>query len=152
MLSPKNQSILVTGVFDVLHAEHINFLQKAKALGGRLAVGIECDERVKRIKGKTRPVNSQEVRKANLEKLEIADEIFILPSQFDTPDDRRKLLQQIQPSVLAVSSHTPHLAQKIRLMSEIGGRVEVVLECNPAVSSSKIIESTQDTGATPGDE
>lgn len=134
-------TVLVTGVFDVLHEEHIVFLKKAKALGDRLIAAIESDVRVKQIKGTTRPVHSQDVRKANLEKLNIANQVVILPEQFNTPEDRLAFLRSLKPDILAVSSHTPHLEQKQRLMQEIGGRVEVVHEHNPAVSSTLIISN-----------
>lgn len=139
-------TVLTTGVFDVLHEEHTKFLQRAKALGGRLVVGIESDTRVTKIKGPDRPINSQAVRRQNLLDLHIADEVFILPEQFDSPDDHRALLQKIKPDILAVSSHSPHLDKKSRLMQEIGGRVEVVHEHNPAVSSTILITRSKSGG------
>ncbi len=132
--------ILATGVFDVLHEEHLVFLRKAKALGGRLVVGIESDERVRRLKGLARPVHSETARRENLEKLGIADVVFVLPEQFDTPDDHRKLLATLRPDILAISSHTPHISEKQQLMQEIGGRVEIVHQHNPAVSSTILLE------------
>lgn len=115
------------------------FLQKAKALGGRLVVGIESDARVRKLKGEGRPVNSQVTRKEHLEKLAIADEVFILPDTFDSEEDYRNLLAKLRPAILAVSSHTPHLPEKQRLMQEIGGRVVVVHEHNPRVSSTILL-------------
>lgn len=87
--------VLVTGVFDVLHKEHVAFLKKAKALGGTLYVGLESDVRVSALKGPTRPVNSEKVRKENIEKLGIADTVFILPEQFSRPEDHRALFKKI---------------------------------------------------------
>jgi D-beta-D-heptose 7-phosphate kinase / D-beta-D-heptose 1-phosphate adenosyltransferase len=135
--------VLITGVFDVLHEEHITFLRNAKELGGRLLVGIESDVRVQKIKGAARPVNSQQERKKNLEALAIADEVFVLPEKFDTVEDRRRLLKKLHPDILAVSSHTPFLAEKLQLMQEIGGRVEVVHQHNPEVSSTILLERNQ---------
>jgi cytidyltransferase-like protein len=132
--------ILITGVFDVLHDEHVIFLQKAKALGERLIVGIESDIRVRSLKGEGRPINTQRVRKENLEKLAIADEVFVLPETFVSDEDHRMLLQKVHPDILAVSSHTPHLAKKQQLMQEIGGRVVVVHDHNRAVSSTILIQ------------
>lgn len=134
------KSVLVTGVFDVLHQEHLVFLERARALGETLVVGIESDARVQQLKGTARPVHSQAVRKENLEKLGVADEVFVLPEKFDTPADHRKLLAKLRPHVIAVSSHTPHLAEKQQLMQEIGGRVEIVHQHNPAVSSTILLE------------
>lgn len=131
---------LITGVFDVLHEEHVAFLRKAKGLGGRLIVGIESDARVRRLKGVGRPVNSQKKRQEALERLQIADEVFVLPERFDTPDDHRQLLAQVRPDILAVSSHSPHIDKKSRLMQEIGGKVVIVHQHNPAVSTTKMLD------------
>ena len=134
--------ILVTGVFDILHQEHLNFLKKAKQLGDVLVVGVESDLRVKKMKGEGRPVNKQEQRKVNLEKLNIADEVFILPEKFASPADHLQLLQKIKPDILAVSSHTAFLDKKEKSMQEIGGRVAVVHQHNPNISTTKILEKT----------
>lgn len=139
--------ILATGVFDILHKEHINFLQKAKALGGRLIVGIESDVRVRQIKGSTRPINPQSLRVENIEKLGIADTVFVLPEEFSKPEHHRELLRKIRPTILAVSANTPHLESKQQLMQEIGGRVVIVHQHNPAISTTQIIAeyATQET-------
>lgn len=132
--------VLVTGVFDVIHQEHIHFLEQAKALGGRLIVALETDVRVRKIKGEGRPIHAEKVRQKNVRDLKIADEVILLPEDFDTPEARMNFLHKIKPDVLAVSSHTPHIEKKIRSMHEIGGRVEVVHKHNPAISSSILIE------------
>lgn len=134
------RTILATGVFDILHQEHFNFLQKAKALGGRLFVGIESDVRVRQLKGNGRPVNSQQVRLKNLLALGIADEAFVLPERFGNPEDHLALLEKVKPSILAVSSHSLHLEKKEALMKRIGGKVVVVHQHNPAISTSIILE------------
>lgn len=141
-----SQTTLATGVFDVLHAEHIEFLKRAKALGGRLIVGIESDVRVRRLKGEGRPVNGEDVRRKNIERLGIVDEVFVLPEKFDLPEEHLDLLKKIKPDILAVSSHTPHIAEKIRLMKDLGGRVEVVHQHNPNISSTLLIKKQRTSG------
>lgn len=135
--------VLVTGVFDLLHDEHVNFLKKAKELGDKLVVGIESDKRVKEIKGLKRPVLSQEIRKKNLNALRIADEIFILPEQFNKPEDHFNLVKKVGAKILAVSSHTAHLDKKQQIMEKVGGNVVVVHEHNPAVSTSILLEKSR---------
>lgn len=132
--------VLVTGVFDLLHQEHQRFLKKAKAVGDFLVVGIESDVRVQQIKGKDRPIHNQEVRKANLETLGIADVVFILPEKFSHPSDHELLISQIQPDVLAVSSHSQHLEKKAVIVKKYGGEIKIVHQHNPKVSSTIIIE------------
>jgi cytidyltransferase-like protein len=134
---------LVTGVFDVLHQEHRNFLVKAKATADLLLVGLESDARVRQMKGAGRPVNSQVERQANLREWGLADFIFVLPEQFSKPDDHRRLIGQIKPDFLAVSSHTSHQREKASILAQFGAKLLVVHDYNPAFSSSQIISGLQ---------
>jgi cytidyltransferase-like protein len=130
---------LVTGVFDVLHQEHRQFLQAAKKLSGILLIGLESDQRVRQLKGRGRPINAVAKRKENLQQWGIADVIFYLPSDFDQEQVRQNWLQVIKPDYLAVSSHTPFLAIKKRELQAVGGQVKIVHQFNPQISSSKLI-------------
>ena len=59
-----NQEIVWTnGVFDILHAGHLELLRYANSLGKKLIVGINSDKSVKKLKGDTRPINDENVRK-----------------------------------------------------------------------------------------
>lgn len=144
-----NKIVLVTGVFDLLHSEHIAFLQAAKKVGDVLLVAIESDVRVKAMKGDDRPINPEEVRKKAIESLEIAQKVFILPKDFSTPDKHRWLIQGIHPHILAISEHSPHQDKKQQILAEVGGEVRIVLAHNPAVSTSKIIEQLSSKAMTP---
>ena len=133
--------ILVTGCFDVLHAEHKKFLLAAKNLGGNLLVGVETDARVRQLKGPDRPVNALAVRLKNLQRLKIADEVFALPQQFNDLNHFTKLIAKVRPDILAVSSSTPNLPVKRRIMKRLGGRVVIVLSHNPKISTTKMLKS-----------
>jgi cytidyltransferase-like protein len=137
----QKKKVLVTGCFDILHQEHLNFLTKAKAVGDTLLVGVESDARVEKLKGSGRPVNSLKARLKNLKKWGIADKVFALPEKFNTPQDHLRLLKRLKPDILAVSSHTPNLAQKRLLMKKIGGIVKIVLPQNPKISTTKILQA-----------
>ena len=132
--------VLVTGVFDILHPEHRKFLEKAKLAGDFLLVGLETDLRVRALKGPDRPINSAQIRLKNLKKLLVADEVFILPENFQTDSDHETLISLIKPDVLAVSSHTAFLAKKAAILQKYGGQVIVVHEHNPEQSTTKILK------------
>ena len=134
-----SQLTLVTGVFDVLHREHRQFLQAAKKLGKILVIGLESDERVREMKGQGRPIHSADERKTKLQAWGLADVIFTLPSDFGQASVRQEVLQAIKPNYLAVSSHTPFLAIKKAELEAIGGQVKIVHQFNPQVSSTKLI-------------
>ena len=133
--------ILATGCFDVLHTMHRRLLAAAKKLGGILLVGVETDQRIRRLKGQGRPVNPLNVRLKNLQQLGIADKVFALPKQFNDLNHFTALINQIRPDILAVSASTPHLAVKRRIMKRSGGRVVIVLPHNPKISTTKVLKS-----------
>jgi cytidyltransferase-like protein len=130
---------LATGVFDVLHSEHLKFLHKAKAAGDLLLVGLESDQRVKKMKGPTRPIYPAEVRKNNLEIWQLADSAFILPENFESSADHENLIKLIRPAILAVSSHTAHLPEKSAILQKYGGQVIVVHQYNPTLSTTQLL-------------
>jgi D-beta-D-heptose 7-phosphate kinase/D-beta-D-heptose 1-phosphate adenosyltransferase len=133
-------TVLATGIFDLLHQEHIKFLTKAKQSGDLLIVGVEIDSRVKAIKGKDRPIDNQTKRLDNLSKLESVDKVFLLPQNFNTQQDWENFIQDLRPNIYAVSSHTNWLKNKRLIMNKFGGKVQVVHRHNPKISTTKIIK------------
>jgi D-beta-D-heptose 7-phosphate kinase/D-beta-D-heptose 1-phosphate adenosyltransferase len=75
--------IFVNGTFDVLHLGHLAMLNFAKSLGNHLVVAIDSDERVRKLKGSSRPINNVVERKVMLENLKAVDQVEI----FDTDED-----------------------------------------------------------------
>jgi D-beta-D-heptose 7-phosphate kinase/D-beta-D-heptose 1-phosphate adenosyltransferase len=75
--------VFTNGVFDVLHAGHIDLLEFAKNSGDYLVVGINDDNSVKRIKGDSRPIYPLEERMEILAAVMFVD--FIIPFSEDTP-------------------------------------------------------------------
>ena len=91
-----NQGIVWTnGVFDILHPGHLELLRYANTLGKKLIVGINSDASVKRLKGDSRPINNEKVRKKSLETLPWVDEVIIFDQ--DTP---LKVIESIQPNII----------------------------------------------------
>lgn len=84
------------GCFDILHPGHIHLLNTLKQHCHWLIVGINSDESVKRLKGKTRPINNEYKRQAQLQALPIVNEVLIF-----TEDSPLNLIRQINPDVLA---------------------------------------------------
>lgn len=52
------KSTWVNGCFDILHVGHIGLFKYVKSLGDKLMAGIDADDRVKKIKGDSRPINT----------------------------------------------------------------------------------------------
>ena len=92
----KNKTIVFTnGCFDILHRGHVTYLNEAKKLGDLLVVGLNSDASVKRLKGETRPVNSEQDRKFVLQNLKSVD--FVEIFEDDTP---LELIKAIMPNIL----------------------------------------------------
>jgi len=90
-----SKSVFTNGCFDILHVGHVRYLREARLLGDKLIVGLNSDASVKRLKGESRPVVSQDDRKEVLEALEFVDEVHIFDE--DTP---LELIKKIQPQIL----------------------------------------------------
>lgn len=87
--------IMTNGVFDILHAGHVTYLEAARRLGDRLIVAVNDDASVKRLKGESRPVNSLENRMKVLSALSCVD--WVVPFTEDTPE---RLICKLLPDVL----------------------------------------------------
>jgi D-beta-D-heptose 7-phosphate kinase / D-beta-D-heptose 1-phosphate adenosyltransferase len=133
------QIVLVTGVFDLLHQEHRNFLTKARQAGDILLVGVETDQRAKQLKGVRRPINNEDKRFRQLNALPVVDKAFLLPEAFANTADHLALLIMIRPDVLAVSSHTPFLNKKKKLIQQVGGELKIVHQFNHKISTSNFL-------------
>lgn len=93
---PGHKLVFTNGCFDVLHPGHVDLLQRARALGDSLILGLNSDESVKMLgKGDDRPVNPQEDRAFVLAGLECVDHIVIFHES--TPYE---LIKACRPQVL----------------------------------------------------
>ncbi len=87
--------VFTNGCFDILHVGHLDLLSRAKLFGTKLIVGINSDNSVRQIKGKSRPLVGEKERAAMLTALKVVDEVRIFDEQ--TP---QKLIEEIKPNVL----------------------------------------------------
>jgi D-beta-D-heptose 7-phosphate kinase/D-beta-D-heptose 1-phosphate adenosyltransferase len=95
-LSASGKSIVFTnGCFDILHAGHVAYLSQAKALGDILVLGLNSDASVRRLKGVSRPVNTQDNRALVLAGLSAVDYVCIFEE--DTPYE---LISEVLPDIL----------------------------------------------------
>ena len=80
------KNVWVNGCFDIIHSGHIDLFKYAKSLGGILIVGIDSDKRVRKLKGKDRPINNQNDRKKVLEALRFIDKVIIFDNEKELSD------------------------------------------------------------------
>lgn len=88
--------VFTNGVFDILHAGHVDLLEKARALGDVLIVGVNADASVRRLgKGADRPINKLADRGRVLAALSCVDAVVAFSE--DTPE---KLVSRLKPDIL----------------------------------------------------
>ena len=114
--------VFTNGVFDILHQGHIASLSEAATFGHILIVGLNADASVKRLKGNSRPVNTQQSRALLLASLLMVDAIVIFEE--DTP---LQLITAIIPDVLVKGGD--YTLEQIVGATEViaaGGEVKIV--------------------------
>ncbi|NCQ17126.1 MAG: D-glycero-beta-D-manno-heptose 1-phosphate adenylyltransferase [Ignavibacteria bacterium CG22_combo_CG10-13_8_21_14_all_37_15] len=95
-LKAENKKVVFTnGCFDVLHAGHVDYLNKAKAAGDVLILGLNSDASVKRIKGAKRPIVNEEERAFILSNLKAVDYVTLFDE--DTPQE---IIGELIPDIL----------------------------------------------------
>ena len=80
------KTIFVNGTFDILHPGHVQLLNYARSLGDSLIVAIDSDQRVRELKGNSRPINSEDDRKLMLESLRSIDSVWIFNNDQELED------------------------------------------------------------------
>jgi D-beta-D-heptose 7-phosphate kinase/D-beta-D-heptose 1-phosphate adenosyltransferase len=135
--------VMTNGCFDILHAGHVQYLAKARALGDRLIVAVNDDPSVRRLKGQGRPVNTLQRRMAVLAALEAVD--WVVPFTEDTP---QRLIQLVAPDLLVKGGdYRPEQVVGSDFVRRQGGRV-VILELEQGCSTTATIEAIQRAAAT----
>lgn len=114
--------VMTNGCFDILHAGHVTYLEQARRLGERLIVAVNDDDSVRRLKGASRPVNSQEQRMEVLAGLGAVD--WVVPFSEDTPE---RLISEVLPDFLVKGGdNDPEHIPGNRSVWEAGGEVVVM--------------------------
>ncbi len=102
----KRPGVFTNGCFDILHVGHVDYLDRAAALGASLVVGVNSDASVRRQgKGDDRPINPLADRMAVLAALEAIS--LVVPFEDDTP---LALIQTVRPEHLVKGGDWPALA------------------------------------------
>jgi D-beta-D-heptose 7-phosphate kinase/D-beta-D-heptose 1-phosphate adenosyltransferase len=136
--------VFTNGVFDLLHPGHVDVLARARAAGDVLIVGLNSDDSVRRLKGPTRPVCSQDDRACVLAALEAVDVVVLFEE--DTP---LELIRELRPDVLVKGGdYTVETVVGSDVVLARGGDVMIV-PLTPSRSTSAIVSRLQ-AGETRG--
>ncbi len=96
------KTVFTNGCFDLLHPGHVDLLERARALGDRLIVGLNSDASVRALKGPSKPYVGEQDRRRMLSALRAVDEVVI----FDDLDPLR-LIESLRPDVLVKGGDWP---------------------------------------------
>jgi D-beta-D-heptose 7-phosphate kinase/D-beta-D-heptose 1-phosphate adenosyltransferase len=114
--------VFTNGVFDILHAGHVTYLQAARDLGDVLIVGVNTDASVQRLKGPERPVNTLHDRLTVLSALRCVDHVIAFDD--DTP---LRIITALLPNVLVKGGdYTRDTVVGADVVEEHGGRVALI--------------------------
>lgn len=91
--------IWMNGCFDILHHGHFRMIEYATSLG-TLVIGVDTDERIKKMKGMDRPYHTLEQRIFNL--LSIKGVYTVV--SFNTDDELIRQIQLIEPDIFVIGS------------------------------------------------
>jgi D-glycero-beta-D-manno-heptose 1-phosphate adenylyltransferase len=128
--------VFTNGVFDLLHAGHVDCLEKARVLGASLVVGVNSDASARRLgKGPGRPLNTQADRLAVIQALAAVSAAVL----FDE-DAPLKLLRALRPEIY-VKGGDYRLSQlpEAPLVASWGGRT-VLMPLRPGLSTTALVE------------
>ena len=126
--------VFSNGCFDILHAGHVEYLEKARQKGDKLIVGLNSDKSVSSLKGPSRPVVDEISRSRILASLEFVDLVVIFDEL--TP---KKLIEAIRPDIL-VKGKDYEISNIVGadFVLQNGGKVETI-ELTKGFSTTNVI-------------
>lgn len=128
--------VFTNGVFDILHAGHVSYLEQARALGDMLVVGLNSDASVRRLgKGPERPINALEDRAIVIGALRCVDAVTWFEE--DTPE---RLIEELKPDIhVKGGDYRVEDLPETKIVQAYGGKV-VILPLLSGRSTTRIIQ------------
>jgi len=132
--SAGNRIVFTNGCFDILHAGHVRYLNEAKKLGDCLIVGLNSDESVRKLKGPSRPINSEEDRAEVLSALSAVDYVVVFSDA-----TAEGLVTELQPAIYVKGGdYNIKDLPEAEIVAQYGGKTILIPEV-VGKSSSNII-------------
>ncbi|HMO02275.1 MAG TPA: HAD-IIIA family hydrolase [Oligoflexia bacterium] len=127
-----------SGVFDILHVGHINYLRSAKEQCDFLIVAVNSDRSVKSYKDQFRPVIGELQRVAVVSALSDVDLVFL----FDENNNRENIFALKPDFYFKAGDYSKEKLTSAPLVEEYGGKV-VIIPIAEEQSTTKIIEKIE---------
>ncbi len=128
--------VFTNGVFDLLHAGHVDYLEAARALGESLIVGVNSDASVRTLqKGPGRPFVAAADRARLLAALAAVDRVVVFDES--TP---AALIEALHPDILVKGGdYTRETVVGADTVESHGGRVALI-PLTPERSTTSLVE------------
>ena len=127
--------VLTNGCYDLLHPGHVRLLEQARSLGDALILALNSDDSVRRLKGPSRPLFSEQERARVAAGLAAVDAVTVFDE--DTP---RELIAAVLPDVLVKGADWAHWIAGREEVESAGGQV-LALALEPGYSTTGIVEA-----------
>lgn len=127
--------VFTNGCFDLIHMGHVDYLEKARALGNRLIIGLNTDKSISTIKGPNRPIVDENARARVLAAMCFVDAVIF----FDEPTPIN-LITTICPDILVKGNdYSVETIVGADFVIRNGGEVKTI-ELVEGYSTTSIIE------------
>tara|TARA_Y100001935_G_C17154624_1_gene432201 strand:+ start:167 stop:658 length:492 start_codon:yes stop_codon:yes gene_type:complete len=134
----KEKIIFTNGCFDILHNGHLEVLFSAAKLGGKLIVALNSDSSVKKLKGKSRPINTEIDRKKFLSYFNFIDSITLFYEE--TPYN---LIKKLKPDyIVKGGDYKKEEVVGYDILKEYGGDV-IIFPFIDGFSTTNIINQSK---------
>lgn len=123
ILHRAGQKIVFTnGCFDILHAGHVRYLERARSFGDCLVLGLNTDASVRGNKGPSRPINSELDRAEVVGALKSVDYVVLFGEK-----TAETIIAKVRPDVYVKGGdYTLETLPEAKIVQSYGGRVEFV--------------------------
>jgi D-beta-D-heptose 7-phosphate kinase/D-beta-D-heptose 1-phosphate adenosyltransferase len=126
--------VLTSGSFDLIHLGHVKYLDRAKALGDVLVVGVDSDAKIRARKGDDRPLVPEMERLEMLAHQRPVDLIYLK----DGEDERWALIKAVGPDVLVLTEDHNYSDEDQAALAEMCGDVSVIPRQASVTTSERI--------------
>lgn len=126
--------VLTSGSFDLIHLGHVKYLQRAKECGDFLAVGVDCDTKIRRRKGPDRPMVPEDERLQLLAYQRPVDFVYLKGDD----EERWGLIRATRPDVLVLTADHSYSDEEQRALLEFCGEIKVIPRQASVTTSERI--------------
>lgn len=127
--------VFTNGCFDLIHLGHLEILKTAASYG-RVIVGMNSDDSVRRLKGDSRPINNEHVRSTILDSLSFVNYVVVFDETIP-----KQLIKAVNPNII-IKGGGEYTKEQLYDMTSLMAQHPEIYQITkiPNLSTSKLIE------------